>query len=138
MSESKKYNGWTNYETWNVALWIGNEQGSKEPEALKEQNAHPLARREKRRKARELAKMKREARAHAELAFSRRERATLDLAETWKEAFEENAPTPEAGPYSDILGAAMSEINWYEIAEHYISDVADSEEADEEEQKVSR
>ena len=19
------YNGWTNYETWNVALWIGNE-----------------------------------------------------------------------------------------------------------------
>ena len=25
--ENKGYNGWTNYETWNVALWIGNEQG---------------------------------------------------------------------------------------------------------------
>ncbi len=21
------YNGWTNYQTWNVALWLGNDQG---------------------------------------------------------------------------------------------------------------
>ena len=24
----KTYNGWTNYETWNVKLWIDNEEGS--------------------------------------------------------------------------------------------------------------
>ena len=24
------YNGWTNYETWNVALWLDNDQGEQE------------------------------------------------------------------------------------------------------------
>ena len=25
--DEQGYSGWTNYETWNVALWIGNDEG---------------------------------------------------------------------------------------------------------------
>lgn len=28
MNESTEYNGWTNYETWLVALWLNNDQAS--------------------------------------------------------------------------------------------------------------
>ena len=27
LDQDTEYNGWTNYETWNAALWIGNDQG---------------------------------------------------------------------------------------------------------------
>ena len=27
LDQDTEYNGWTNYETWNAALWIGNDRG---------------------------------------------------------------------------------------------------------------
>lgn len=39
MSESTGYNGWSNYETWLVALWLNNDEASYNAlEALKAEN----------------------------------------------------------------------------------------------------
>lgn len=46
MSESTGYNGWSNYETWLVALWLNNDQASYNAlEALKaeDESEHPKA-----------------------------------------------------------------------------------------------
>jgi hypothetical protein len=98
-----KYNGWTNYETWCVNLWLGNDQGSDEYW---------------RETAQEIWNE-----AETEHSFTRDERATLDLADRLKDEIEENNPITEAMLYSDLLSAAISEVNWYEIAEHFIYDV---------------
>lgn len=100
MTEQKRYNGWTNYETWCVSLWMSNDCGSYEH-------------------CREMA---REAWQDAEgdASITRKERAAIDLADTLKAEWDEGNPLTEAGPYADLLGAALSEVNWYEIAEHLI------------------
>jgi hypothetical protein len=111
MSDKKGYNGWTNYETWNLALWIDNEQGSynywreRARESLAGQNSET-----------------REARVSD---------AAVDLADELKGETEDNAPKLE-GFYGDILGAAISEVNWYEIAKNWIEEIADDIESERE------
>jgi len=39
MSES--YNGWANYETWNVALWIQNDEGIHDTARFMKRRLHP-------------------------------------------------------------------------------------------------
>ena len=109
MSEDKKYNGWTNYETWNLALWIGNEQGDSE---YWNERAMEVYRD-----------------AEAERSFTKAERAALNLADELKNQIEENQPVV-TGFYADVLSAAISEVNWYEIAEHWIDDVKEDVDAE--------
>jgi len=112
MSESKTYNGWTNYETWNVALWIGNEEGSERYWREAAQECY--------------------AAAEADRTFTRDERAALTLADRLKGEFEEANPITEASVWADLMGAALSEVNWHEIAENYIeeADKTDAEDED--------
>lgn len=103
---TKKHNGWSNYETWVVNLWMGND-------------------------ARTCEYWREQARRHTNYAAECDTRtqsgkwigtATLDLADKIKTEAEERKP--ELGPsfYSDLLSAALREVNWLEIAEHWMAE----------------
>lgn len=104
-----RYNGWTNYETWNLNLWLDNDQGTQE---YWRERAEQIYR-------------------DTDPGEDRRSDATNELAEALKDETQENQPQIDNGFYADILSAAVSEVNWYEIAEYWISDVADEIDADE-------
>jgi len=108
------YNGWKNYETWNVALWIGNEQGSERESRQMAQDAWDNA--------------------GADRTFTRKERAVLDLADSLKTWIEEQNPlASDASVWSDLLSAALSEVDWQEWAENLLED-ADTDDEDEDEE----
>lgn len=92
------YNGWTNYETWAVNLWLDNDQGSYE-------YWHEIAQ------------------EYFEGANYDTESAAWNMADMLKQSHEDMNPLgDQASAYSDLLGAALSEVNWHEIARHYITD----------------
>ena len=99
------YQGWTNYETWNVALWLDNDQWSHEW-------------------ARDLAQGIWE---HADDTkhphWTTSQHARFDMADALKEHFEDSRPDLGCTVWSDLLSAALAEVEWVEIAEHYLSDI---------------
>ena len=102
MTADKNYQGWTNYETWCIALWIGNEQGSHNYWL---EQAEEIFRRSK-----------------ADNVLTQSERARFDLADQLKSEIEDGAPELN-GMYADLLTAAISEANWSEIANSFFKDV---------------
>jgi hypothetical protein len=91
---AEKYNGWTNYETFNVALWLGNDQGSEEEWSRRADECW--------------------AANEADGSFTREERAALELADCLKEEIVDGEFAPDLGAsmYADLLGAALSEVSW--------------------------
>ena len=96
------YNGWRNYETWAVKLWMDNEEPSY---------------RYWRDRTREVYED-----SAAERSFTKEERAAFTLADVRKAEHEESLPEL-AGFAADLLNAAFGEVDWYEIAQSLIGDM---------------
>ena len=104
--ELEKYNGWTNYETWAVGLWIDNDEIS--------QN-----------RAQELGRESLKNAPHDENVKDKIwtvcETAKFRLSEQLKEQFEnENPLSDQASLYSDLMNASLGNVNWDEVAESYL------------------
>lgn len=108
----KTYNGWTNYETWNVKLWIDNSQSTQEYWRFRALNWIAISR--------------------PDNYFTLQENAINDLRDELKEEFEKEANIimeigkASASCFTDLLYSALSEVNWHEIAESIIVDTQES------------
>jgi hypothetical protein len=105
--EEKKYNGWKNYETWAVVLWLENEQAS--AEYWREQ-------------AEEHCRTAPRCRQVLQGYWSAEEAATFNLADQIKEELENASPLPDAGLFTDLLNAALWEVDWQEVAESFLEE----------------
>lgn len=105
MSEDKKYNGYTNYETWLCALWLDNDQGSNE--MIRE-------------KAEELVSEMDDASDEDEYYKALREMS--DYLEAMIEEMHECAEMPNTGMFADFLNAALKEIDYRDIAQTQLAD----------------
>ena len=102
MTNDKTYNGWTNYETWNCNLHFDDCFTEQAQEIYDEAEEGDI--------------------------LTRDEQATADLADYIEEYVQESTPTmSEGGFFEDVMKAAVQQVNWYEIAKHYILDVEKGE-----------
>lgn len=107
--ENKTHNGWTNYETWAVALWLDNEESSYRYWRAVAQETVQLTK----------------------LPEERREEAGTTLADRIKDEILDGIPTAITGFYADLLQVALDEVNWLEIAENFLGELRVDEEDEE-------
>lgn len=96
-----EYTGWSNYETWCANLWITNEQSSQEyweeraTEAFESTDPDD---------------------------DDRNSEAASTLEDELKEFWEDHLPeeTEVRGLYRDLLTHALGQVDWREIAKHFI------------------
>ena len=118
--QSRQYNGWTNYETWLVKLWIDNDEGSYRYWLERAQEVYDNATPNK-----------------LITGHTRLEAFVYDLSKAMESEIEEGAGelfNDSGSMYCDLLNGALSNVNWYEIAEHYKEEITEETTDDETEE----
>jgi hypothetical protein len=116
MTDEAGYNGWANYATWSVALILDNDERLYN---------------ERREVARSAAE---QGRAERPDHFTEEESIRFHVADQLKEWVTDSVPEFDEQPYgplcylwSQLLGAALSEVNWFELADNYIDELEEAE-----------
>jgi len=110
--EQDAYEGWKNYETWCVSLWIDNEQTSYEywrEEARRHQGEAPTSRNVQ------------------DCIWTASQAVRFGLADQLRDEITDAAPAADPSVYSDLLMAALQEVNWNEIAEAIVAELNPSD-----------
>jgi hypothetical protein len=105
MEAKERYNGYANYETWAVTLWLSNE----EPTYRYWREAALEARAE----AAECWQVK-------EQVWNEDRAPVFLLAGRLKEEVTDDAPELGCSLYSDLLNSALLEVHWHEVAETFL------------------
>ena len=101
------YNGYENYETWSVHLWLSNEKRMYDLICSFVGHAKQLT----------------EVEDDKQSILSRDEQTKIHLAEMIRTVVEEDNPLKDDdGLYRDLLLASLSDVNWFEIARSFLEE----------------
>lgn len=106
MTTDTTYNGWTNYATWVVKLWMDNEQGSQE---WMEETARECLQRA-------INDDRGDAKDEAVTSFA-------EALESYHDEMQEVADMKVVGVFADLLTHALGAVEWREIARNVIDDI---------------
>lgn len=98
------YNGWTNYETWCVKLWMDNQESSYTFWKDVTQAVW------------------RDADIERPDYLTKSEAARQDLADVLKEEHLDRMPDLSNTVYADLLASALDEVCWFEIADNLLAE----------------
>ncbi len=91
MTEDTTYNGWKNYPTWAVNLWLSNDEGTYNHVA-------------------------------GTIAECQGETRRIDAADWLRDYVRSNTEPDEATLAADLLGYALDNVDWYELADTWIAE----------------
>lgn len=98
------YNGWSNYETWAASLWIDNDYGAYKYWQDRTQEVYEES--------------------EATEYLTKTQVAANTLSSELEEFLQESNPLAGAcNVYSDLLSAAIGEVDVYEIVNHWLYDL---------------